>query len=168
MCAVYFRKHRRTDFLLCTPVCIILPLAASMLLPKGIGIVQAFTLWELAVRTAKSVLVLLSAIGRISVLTRLFVQVQLGRSQVPRWPQATRQTQAARWAQCTHIDIHFFSGRQKTSSSITRFGWILIASRGLRLPERRKSLTAPHKRRPRVTLRPMNHLLYRSYVKSLL
>jgi hypothetical protein len=31
----------------------------------------------------------------------------------PRWPQA------ARWAQCTYIDIHFFSGRRRTSSSIS-------------------------------------------------
>jgi len=29
--SVYFRKHRRTDFLLCIPVCTILPPAASML-----------------------------------------------------------------------------------------------------------------------------------------
>ena len=76
--------------------------------------------WEFAVHlggTVKSVLVPLSAIGRISVPTRWFVQVQLGRSQVPRWPQAARRPQAARWAQCTYIDIHFFSGRQKRSSS---------------------------------------------------
>src|SRR5271154_4983554 len=51
-------------------------------------------------------------------------------SQVPRWPQAARRPQAARWAQCTDIDIHFFSGRQTTSSSIRkRFGQILIVSR---------------------------------------
>jgi hypothetical protein len=48
--------------------------------------------------------------------------LQLGRYQGPRWPQA------ARWAQCTYIDIHFFSGRQKTSSSISIFGQILITS----------------------------------------
>jgi hypothetical protein len=33
--------------------------------------------WEFAVRTAKSVLALLSVIGRISLATRRFVQVQL-------------------------------------------------------------------------------------------
>ena len=38
----------------------------------GIGIAQPFTLLEVAVRTAKSVLALLSAIGRISVPTRWF------------------------------------------------------------------------------------------------
>src|SRR5271169_4684796 len=32
----------------------------------------------------------------------------------------TLRPQAARWAQCTYIDIHFFSSRQKTSSSITQ------------------------------------------------
>ena len=32
--------------------------------------------------------------------------LQQGRYQGPRWPHA------ARWAQCTYIDIHFFSGRQ--------------------------------------------------------
>src|SRR5271154_2195277 len=49
--------------------------------------------------------------------------LQLGRYQGPRWPQA------ARWAQCTYMDIHFFSGRQKTSSSISNFGQILTAGR---------------------------------------
>jgi hypothetical protein len=39
--------------------------------------VQPFVLLEFAVRTVKSVLALLSAIGRISVTTRRFVQVQL-------------------------------------------------------------------------------------------
>jgi hypothetical protein len=45
-----------------------------------------------------------------------------------RWPQAARRLQAARWALCTYIDIHFFSGRQKTSSSISIFGQVLIAN----------------------------------------
>ena len=39
--------------------------------------------------------------------------LQLDRYQGSRWPQA------ARWAQCTCIDIHFFSGKQKTISSIS-------------------------------------------------
>jgi hypothetical protein len=37
--------------------------------------------------------------------TRRFVKVQLGRSQVAWWPQAARQPQAARWAECTYIDV---------------------------------------------------------------
>jgi len=61
--------------------------------------------------------------------------LQLGRSHVPRWPQA------ARWAQCTYIDIHFFSGRQKTSSSITQIRPDSNHKPGLRLPEQRKRLT---------------------------
>jgi hypothetical protein len=48
-------------------------------LSDGIGIVQPFTLLEFAVRMAKSVLALLSAIGHISVTTRQFVQTQLYR-----------------------------------------------------------------------------------------
>jgi len=43
----------------------------------GIGILQPFILLEFAVRTAKSVLARLSAIGRVSVATRWFVQAQL-------------------------------------------------------------------------------------------
>ena len=39
------------------------------------GTIQPFVLLEFAVRTVKSVLVLLSAIGRISVATHWFVQV---------------------------------------------------------------------------------------------
>ena len=53
--------------------------ASNVWLSDGIGIVQPFTLLEFAVRTVKSVLALLSAIGRISVATRWFVQVQLYR-----------------------------------------------------------------------------------------
>jgi hypothetical protein len=40
------------------------------ILSDGMGIVEPFILLELAVRTAKFVLALLSAIGRISVPTR--------------------------------------------------------------------------------------------------
>jgi hypothetical protein len=63
----------------------------------GIGIVQPYTLLEFAVRTAKSVLALLSAIGRIWVATRRFVQVQLYRGSWgfswagPRWLGGLRQ-----------------------------------------------------------------------------
>ena len=55
---------------------------------------------------------------------------------MPRWPQA------ARWAQCTCIDIHFFSGRRKTSLSISIFGQILIVRRAI--DKHRKSLTHSH------------------------
>ena len=54
---------------------------SSCLVSDGIEIVQPFILLEFAVRTVKSVLARLSAISRISVATRWFVQVQLGRSQ---------------------------------------------------------------------------------------
>jgi hypothetical protein len=64
--------------------------------------------------------------------------LQLGRYQVPRWPEA------ARWAQCTYIDIHFFSGRQKTSSSISILGQILIAGRTCNYLNTGKSLTGYH------------------------
>jgi hypothetical protein len=43
-------------------------------LSDGIGIVQPYTLLEFVVRKAKSVLALLSVIGRISVATRWFVR----------------------------------------------------------------------------------------------
>jgi hypothetical protein len=54
-------------------------LAVAIILSDGIGIVQHFGRLEFAVRTAKSVSALLSAIDRISVATRRFVQVQLYR-----------------------------------------------------------------------------------------
>jgi hypothetical protein len=40
--------------------------------------------------------------------------LQLGRYQGPRWPQA------ARWAQCTCIDTHFFSGRERRQVHLSR------------------------------------------------
>jgi hypothetical protein len=59
---------------------------------------------------------------------RMFVRSSCtGTLQLYRDASAGQVPQAAKWAQCTHIDIHFFSGRQKTSSSISNFGQILIA-----------------------------------------
>jgi len=52
-------------------------LAFLLDLSGGIGIVQPFVLLEFAVRTVKSVLALLSAIGRTSIATRWFGRVQL-------------------------------------------------------------------------------------------
>src|SRR5436305_9246208 len=41
-----------------------------------------------------------------------------------------------RWVECTYIDIHFFSGRQKTSSSISHvFGPDSNRRASLRLPK---------------------------------
>jgi len=49
----------------------------AWLMLDGVGIVQPFILLEFAVRTVKFVLARLSAIGRVSVATRWFEQVQL-------------------------------------------------------------------------------------------
>src|SRR5271163_255733 len=80
--------------------------------------------------------------------------LQMGRYQVSRWPQA------ARWAQCTYIDIHFFSGRQRTSSSISIFGQILIARRTcdyLNAGKVRQMLSGSQQEDRRKDMKPKNY-----------
>jgi len=94
----------------------------------GIGIAQPFMLLEFAARTVKSVLVLLSAIGRISVATRWFLQVSAGQvpdGEVASGDKATSGNKVGPVYLYRHPSSQV-DGRQVHRSH--RFGQILIAS----------------------------------------